>query len=90
MKLPITFVITNNGGYRIIKQRLLAFHGNDHFIGMDFDDPSIDFVGLAQSMGVPAQRVTSPDKIRPALDSAIANSGPVLLDIAVDGSVGGH
>jgi benzoylformate decarboxylase len=90
MKLPITFVITNNGGYRIIKQRLLAFHGNDHFIGMDFDDPSIDFVGLAQSMGMPAQRVTSPDEIRPALDGAIADPGPVLLDIAVDGSVGGH
>ena len=28
-KLPITYVIANNGGYRIIKQRLLAFHGND-------------------------------------------------------------
>src|SRR5207248_2690682 len=25
-KLPLTFVIVNNGGYRIIKQRLLAFH----------------------------------------------------------------
>ena len=25
-KLPLTVVIVNNGGYRIIKQRLLAFH----------------------------------------------------------------
>jgi benzoylformate decarboxylase len=88
MKLPINFVITNNGGYRIIKQRLLAFHGNDHFIGMDFEDPAIDFVALAQSMGVTAQRVTSPDEIRPALDAAISNSSTMLLDIAVDGSVG--
>lgn len=88
MKLPITFVITNNGGYRIIKQRLLAFHGNDHFIGMDFDDPPIDFVGLAQSMGVTAKRVSSPDEIRPALDAAIASTDTMLLDISVDGSVG--
>ncbi len=88
MKLPINFIIANNGGYRIIKQRLLAFHGSDHYIGMDFDDPPIDFVGLAQSMGVTAQRVTSPDEIRPALDGAIANDGPVLLDVVVDGSVG--
>ena len=38
-KLPITYVIANNGGYRIIKQRLKSFHGNDHYIGMDFVDP---------------------------------------------------
>jgi len=87
MKLPINFVIANNGGYRIIKQRLLAFHGSDHYIGMDFDDPAIDFVGLAQSMGVPAQRITSPDEIRPALDGALSSAGPVLLDVVVDGSV---
>src|SRR6202022_2164111 len=40
-KLPLTFVIANNGGYRIIKQRLLAFHGDDHFVGMDFADPKV-------------------------------------------------
>src|SRR5581483_1748761 len=28
-KLPLNVVIANNGGYRIIKQRLLAFHGDD-------------------------------------------------------------
>ena len=41
-KLPLTFVIVNNGGYRIIKQRLL-FHGNDNHVGMDFSDPPVDF-----------------------------------------------
>ncbi|MGE0748849.1 MAG: thiamine pyrophosphate-binding protein, partial [Rhodospirillales bacterium] len=39
--LPIAFVIANNKGYRIIKQRLLAFHGNREFIGMDFVEPEI-------------------------------------------------
>ena len=63
MKLPITFVIANNGGYRIIKQRLLAFHGNAQFIGMDFQDPSIDFAGLATSMGVPSTRVEDPGQL---------------------------
>jgi benzoylformate decarboxylase len=41
-KLPITFVIFNNGGYRIIKQRLKLFHSTDRFIGMDFVDPPIE------------------------------------------------
>ena len=42
-KLPLTVVIVNNGGYRIIKQRLLAFHGDDHYVGMDFADPQGGF-----------------------------------------------
>ena len=44
-KLPLNVVICNNGGYRIIKQRLLAFHGDDHYVGMDFVDPPVDFCG---------------------------------------------
>ena len=32
LKLPLTYVIPNNGGYRILKQRLLAFHGDDRFV----------------------------------------------------------
>ncbi len=47
-KLPLTFVIVNNGGYRIIKQRLLAFHGDDNYVGMDFIDPPVDFTGVGK------------------------------------------
>jgi benzoylformate decarboxylase len=88
LKLPITYVIANNKGYRIIKQRLLSFHGNDNFIGMDFEDPEIDFVGLARSLGMNAEKVTDPTAIRSALDAAIASGGPTLLDVSVDRSVG--
>ncbi len=87
MKLPITFVIANNQGYRIIKQRLLAFHGNDNFIGMDFTDPPIDFVALAGSLGMAAERIIEPAAMRPALDAAIAGDGPVLLDGMVERSL---
>jgi len=87
MKLPITFVIADNGGYRIIKQRLLAFHGNDHFIGMDFADPGIDFAALARSLGMPAERITEANALEPALRRAFASPGPQLLDVVVEGSV---
>jgi len=86
-KLPITYVIANNGGYRIIKQRLRSFHGNDHYIGMDFADPAIDFAALARSMGMPAERITEPDAVPAALRRAFATSGPKLLDIVVEGRV---
>ena len=59
-KLPLTFVIVNNGGYRIIKQRLLAFHGDDNYVGMDFIDPPVDFTGVAKSLGLEATKVTDP------------------------------
>jgi benzoylformate decarboxylase len=87
LKLPITFVILDNKGYRIIKQRLLAFHGNDNFVGMDFADPEVDFVGLANSLGMDAERITEPGAMRPALDAAIASNRPVLLDVMVERTV---
>jgi benzoylformate decarboxylase len=87
LKLPITFVIANNQGYRIIKQRLLAFHGNDQFIGMDFTDPPINFVGLAESLGVSAQKINEADAVRPAIQAALSYNGPSLLDVSVERSV---
>ena len=87
LRLPITYVIADNQGYRIIKQRLKAFHGNENYIGMDFLDPPIDFVGLARSFGMTAERVTDPAAVRPALDAAIASGRPTLLDMVVERDV---
>ena len=87
LNLPITYIIANNKGYRILKQRLKAFHGNDNFIGMSIDEPEIDFVALARSLGMSAEAVTAPDAVRPALDSAIASGKPTLLDVAVETSI---
>jgi len=87
MKLPMTYVICNNMSYRIIKQRLKSFHGNTHFVGMDFNDPPLDFVAMAQSMGVAAERVEDPDRLKPALEAAISAPGPNLVDVMLDGSI---
>lgn len=87
MNLPLTYVIANNGGYRIIKQRLKSFHGSENYIAMDFVDPPIDFVTVASGMGLTAERITDPARVRPALNEAIANPGPNLLEIVVDGTV---
>ena len=86
-KLPITYIIANNGGYRIIKQRLKAFHGSERYVGMDFEDPAIDFTALARSLGMPAERISEPDALAPALRRAFATPGPKLLDVVVDGRV---
>ena len=85
-KLPLTVVLINNGGYRIIKQRLLAFHGDNQFVGMDFADPAVDFTALAQSLGLEAVRISQPADLD-QLASAFRRAGPKLLEIMVDGSV---
>lgn len=84
LNLPITYVIANNQGYRILKQRLLAFHGNDNFIGMDIDDPPIDFAKLARSLGLTAKRIEEPGAIAEALRHAISSRQPTLLEVMVE------
>jgi benzoylformate decarboxylase len=86
-KLPLTFVIANNGGYRIIKQRLLAFHGDDHYVGMDFVEPKVDFTGMAKSLGLEAMRITDPGQLKSALSSAFNRPGAKLIEVVVDGTV---
>ena len=81
LKLPITYVITNNRSYRIIKERLVSMQGSDRFIGMDMRDPAIDFCQLAGSMGIEAHRITEADDITPALQRALASGRPQLIEI---------
>jgi benzoylformate decarboxylase len=86
-KLPLTVVIVNNGGYRIIKQRLLAFHGDDHYVGMDFVDPKVDFTAMAKALGLEAVRITEASELKPKLSSAFNSPGPKLIEVMVDGTV---
>ena len=87
LRLPMVYVIANNRGYRILKQRVRAGHGVERFVGMDFDDPPVDFAGLAASLGLRSRRVVEPDDVGPALEEALAHSGPTLLDVVVDGRI---
>jgi benzoylformate decarboxylase len=86
-KLPLNVIIANNGGYRIIKQRLLAFHGDDHYVGMDFKDPPVDFAGIARSLGLEAMRITDPGELQATLTSAFKRPGAKLIEVMVDGTV---
>jgi len=86
-KLPLSVVIVNNGGYRIIKQRLLAFHGDDHYVGMDFVDPPVDFSGVAKSLGLEAIRISDPAELKPQLKAAFARPGAKLIEVMVSNAV---
>jgi len=83
LRLPITYVITHNRGYRILKERLVSMRKSDRFVGMDIRDPVIDFCALAQSMGVAARRIADPQDFAPALRDAAASGAPRLLEVMV-------
>ena len=80
---PVVFVIANNGGYRILKDRLKSFHGNDAPIGMDFRDPPIDSVRLAEGFGLRAVRAETPDAFRDAYCEALAGNAPAVIEAMV-------
>lgn len=85
--LAVKFVVFNNASYMILKGGLLALKGAsaEHgvFTGMDITEPEIDFVKLAESMGLAARRVSQAGELRPALDWALNENGPALLDVAI-------
>jgi benzoylformate decarboxylase len=89
-RVGVTFVILNNSSYRILKQRIHAMKGlaaqADRYVAMDLDDPRVDFLRLAESLGVRAERVEKTADVAPALGRALAASGPTLLDVELDRS----
>jgi len=83
-KLPMIFLITNNEGYQILKNRLKLFHGNDTPIGMDFNDPPMNIAKIAEGFGLPSERVDTAEGFDAALDRALARTdGPTLIEAMV-------
>jgi benzoylformate decarboxylase len=88
--LPVTYVVANNTSYAILKSGMVTFGlpgaKRGVFPGMDLVDPEIDYLALARSMGVTAERVDKPGALREALTRALAHAGPSLVDVAIDRS----
>ena len=87
-RIAAVFVIFNNSSYRILKQRLVAQRGlaaqADRFVGMELTDPAIDYVGLARSLGVAAERATSVHDVTDLVTKGLKSHAPLLIDIPVD------
>jgi len=86
-KIPVTFVICNNSQYRILKDgaRMLGMPAaqRGEFLGMDLAPPAIDFVKLAESMGVEARRIDEPDDLAAAFRESLAGDRPRLFDVRI-------
>jgi acetolactate synthase I/II/III large subunit len=75
----VTLVFNNNAYGNVRRDQRQRFDGR--VVAADLINP--DFVKLAESFGVQAARVTSPDHFRPALEKALSAGGPALITVEV-------
>ena len=86
-RIPVTFVICNNGQYQILKAGARGLNLPQamagQFVGQDLGQPEIDFVALARSMGVEAARVEAPDELTAAVRESLAGDRPRLIEVPI-------
>ncbi|MGR6924593.1 thiamine pyrophosphate-binding protein [[Actinomadura] parvosata] len=82
--LPVLFAVMNNSQYLMLKRGLTRRYGDAVVpVGMDVDRPPVDFVALARSMGVRAERIESAADIPAAAQAAWDSGQPCLLDLPI-------
>ncbi|WP_292980546.1 acetolactate synthase large subunit [Mycobacterium sp.] len=91
--LDVTTVIYNNAAYDILRLELQrvgvgAEPGPKALDLLDLSRPTMDFVKIAEGMGVPARRATTVEEFVDALRTAFAEPGPHLIDAVVPSILG--
>jgi benzoylformate decarboxylase len=80
-RIPVTIVLSNNAGFKSLRQELRAYDGvGAADMATSLTEPLIDIAGLARSLGVEAHVVTSTDALVDTLCTAHRDV-PILLDV---------
>lgn len=80
LKLPVKVIVFNNGSLGFVEIEMKAAGQLDY--GTDLQNPN--FARLAESAGITGIRVETPEDVRPALEDALSDEGPCLVDIVVN------
>ncbi|TRW85433.1 acetolactate synthase large subunit [Mycolicibacterium sp. 018/SC-01/001] len=93
--LDVTTVIFDNGAYDILRIELQRVGATDGLAPgpkarelLDLGSPAIDFVKIAEGLGVPGRRVRTAEEFAAALADAFAEPGPHLIDAVVPSLLG--
>jgi acetolactate synthase-1/2/3 large subunit len=85
--LNVTTVILNNRAYAILRMELQRVgaegSGPKAKALLDLSGPDMDFVKIAEGLGVPATRATTAEELAEQLAAAFAEPGPHLIDAIV-------
>ncbi|MEX0283298.1 MAG: thiamine pyrophosphate-dependent enzyme [Paracoccaceae bacterium] len=82
--IPVNYAIFNDNAFGNVRRFQIENYDNRP-IASDLVNP--DFVALAQSFGVTAERAETPDGLRAALGRAIDNDGPNLIEVPMSDNV---
>ncbi|MEM7032870.1 MAG: acetolactate synthase large subunit [Chloroflexota bacterium] len=86
-QLNVVTVIFNNRAYRILQGELKAVgaerkgHKADSILNLD--NPQLNFVNIAEGMGVEASRANTADEFSDQLSAALTKSGPHLIEVLI-------
>jgi benzoylformate decarboxylase len=80
LKLPMTIIVVDNGGYAALGEFLSHFNLKEP-IGTEVR--GIDFPGLARSLGCSGVRVEKPGELAQTLRDAFQSPVPILVDVVV-------
>ena len=79
--INVVIVLFNNDAYgNVLRDQQNLFEGR--LIGSELCNP--DFVKLAESFGVAASRVSTPDGLKRDLERALALDVPVLIEVSIE------
>jgi len=77
--LPAVWIVLNDARYNMCEQGMATLG-----LSADASIPEVDFVMLARALGAEGLRVEREAELVPALEGAMAASGPFVLDVRID------
>jgi acetolactate synthase I/II/III large subunit len=88
-RLDVTVVIFNNRAYAILNTEFARIGvrepGPRAKAQLELGNPDVDFVGLGTGLGISSCRVETGEQLTGALDQAIADPGPHLIEALIPG-----
>lgn len=80
-------VLFNNRAYKILQGELekvgAVRHGHKADSLLNLDNPQLDFVQIAQGLGVEASRAESTEAFNDQFAAALQKSGPHLIELLI-------
>ena len=81
-RLPIVWVVLNNGGHGMVHQGDQLMKGVD--LGVSLFRVPLDIAGLGRAMGARGVRVDSAQDFRREFEAALCADGPTVMDVIID------
>jgi thiamine pyrophosphate-dependent acetolactate synthase large subunit-like protein len=86
--IGVKFIICNNLSYRLLKYNEIQYRKENDLdekekFHSSYDLPGVDFVKVAEGLGIRSLKVESPDEVTQAVNEACKDDNPLLIDLVI-------